>query len=137
MPTECAILDCLARVQKGHAKAQADGKVVAQMGLIHSHPPRVQARVDEAFACTQRALDYAQQQTTPRTDSNEEPCSICLEDFVSCALEGGARQILIASPCGHGFHAGCIARWMNTATQCPLCRSHIGILVGLPSTVRT
>ena len=42
-------------------------------------------------------------------------CSTCLESFTSgCDIS--------TTPCGHVFHTGCIARWLNVNTDCPQCR---------------
>lgn len=42
-------------------------------------------------------------------------CEVCLEDYRT----GDKRTTL---PCLHGFHAGCIQRWLQERTSCPICR---------------
>ena len=45
-------------------------------------------------------------------------CSICLSD----CLNTDSRT----TSCKHQFHKKCIAKWLNTHTTCPLCRTSIG-----------
>ncbi|TYI29143.1 hypothetical protein ES332_A05G296100v1 [Gossypium tomentosum] len=45
----------------------------------------------------------------------EDECVICLEEFV----EG---EEVASMPCGHGYHDGCIVKWLETNHICPLCR---------------
>ncbi|CAN6325818.1 unnamed protein product [Urochloa humidicola] len=42
-------------------------------------------------------------------------CAICIEDF-----EVGDE--LTVMPCAHGFHEGCIAKWLARRRLCPCCR---------------
>eukprot|EP00397_Hematodinium_sp_SG-2012_P010426 GEMP01010541.1.p1 GENE.GEMP01010541.1~~GEMP01010541.1.p1 ORF type:complete len:309 (+),score=13.37 GEMP01010541.1:92-928(+) len=53
-------------------------------------------------------------------DIDVRMCSICLMDF-----EDG--QEVMEMPCdkSHLFHADCVARWLRTSQNCPLCRSNI------------
>ncbi|KAG2568323.1 RING-H2 finger protein ATL8-like [Panicum virgatum] len=46
----------------------------------------------------------------------EEECAICLAEFE----EGEAVRVL--PPCGHGFHAACIDKWLRGHSTCPSCR---------------
>ncbi|KAF8404000.1 hypothetical protein HHK36_012110 [Tetracentron sinense] len=45
-------------------------------------------------------------------------CSICLEDF-----EIGAESKEM--PCKHKFHSGCILKWLELHSSCPVCRFQI------------
>nr|CAB3488042.1 unnamed protein product [Digitaria exilis] len=45
-----------------------------------------------------------------------EECAICLAEFE----EGEAVRVL--PPCGHGFHAACIDKWLRAHSTCPSCR---------------
>lgn len=45
-----------------------------------------------------------------------EECAICLAEFE----EGEAVRVL--PPCGHGFHAACIDKWLRGHSTCPSCR---------------
>mmetsp|Transcript_36504 Transcript_36504/g.64306 ORF Transcript_36504/g.64306 Transcript_36504/m.64306 type:complete len:557 (+) Transcript_36504:174-1844(+) len=51
--------------------------------------------------------------------AEQQHCAICLEAY----QEG---ELLTALRCSHFFHIGCLARWMQRATVCPLCRTHCG-----------
>ena len=42
-------------------------------------------------------------------------CSIC-RDEAKCD---------IITPCGHEFHADCLAEWLNTQNSCPICKSNL------------
>lgn len=47
-----------------------------------------------------------------------DACTVCREGFQSG--EGG-KQL----PCGHVYHAGCIASWLSLRNSCPLCRCSV------------
>ncbi|CAM0148122.1 unnamed protein product [Urochloa decumbens] len=48
-------------------------------------------------------------------DAAAARCAICIEDF-----EVGDE--LSVMPCAHGFHKGCIAKWLERSRLCPCCR---------------
>jgi hypothetical protein len=51
-----------------------------------------------------------------RLAESEDQCPIC--------LVGIARgEEIMATPCGHLYHRGCLARWMRRSLTCPLCRA--------------
>ncbi|GLJ06250.1 hypothetical protein SUGI_0034340 [Cryptomeria japonica] len=52
------------------------------------------------------------------TDSGNE-CSVCLTEFT----EGELVRVL--PKCRHAFHISCIGLWLNTHSNCPLCRANI------------
>lgn len=43
-------------------------------------------------------------------------CAICLGEFV----EG--EDIRVLPSCNHGFHMGCIDKWLRSHSSCPTCR---------------
>ncbi|PSS20845.1 E3 ubiquitin-protein like [Actinidia chinensis var. chinensis] len=45
-------------------------------------------------------------------------CVVCMQGFKSATI---AKQI----PCGHVYHANCIATWLSLHDSCPLCRCKI------------
>ncbi|KAM3346005.1 hypothetical protein ACQJBY_020492 [Aegilops geniculata] len=47
-------------------------------------------------------------------------CAVCL-----AGLEDGEEARFLPQ-CGHGFHAGCVDRWLASHTTCPLCRVTVG-----------
>mmetsp|Transcript_13395 Transcript_13395/g.28975 ORF Transcript_13395/g.28975 Transcript_13395/m.28975 type:complete len:529 (-) Transcript_13395:26-1612(-) len=49
---------------------------------------------------------------------DKRQCSICLEDF----CRGEERTTL---PCLHGFHSGCVNRWLSSNGSCPVCKTSI------------
>ena len=55
-------------------------------------------------------------------------CAVCLAE-----LEDGEEARFLPR-CGHGFHAGCVDRWLAFHTTCPLCRVTVGKPDALTST---
>mmetsp|Transcript_6341 Transcript_6341/g.15785 ORF Transcript_6341/g.15785 Transcript_6341/m.15785 type:complete len:548 (+) Transcript_6341:145-1788(+) len=49
---------------------------------------------------------------------DKRQCSICLEDF----CQGDERTSL---PCLHGFHSGCVNRWLSSNGSCPVCKTSV------------
>ncbi|GKB87966.1 RING-H2 finger protein ATL8-like protein [Tanacetum coccineum] len=43
-------------------------------------------------------------------------CAICLGEYVD------GDEIRVLPQCGHGFHVGCIDKWLNSHSSCPSCR---------------
>jgi hypothetical protein len=49
-------------------------------------------------------------------DSEQEPCSICLDEF-----EAGDEATKL--PCGHLYHPHCVGKWLEERdNRCPVCR---------------
>lgn len=46
-------------------------------------------------------------------------CCICLQSL-------SLGSIVSTLECGHWFHLGCILRWLNEHTNCPVCRRSVG-----------
>ena len=53
----------------------------------------------------------------------EGECVICCEDF-------RAGHQVMALPCQHRFHAGCIKPWVAQVGQCPMCREELPLYLG-------
>ena len=49
---------------------------------------------------------------------DKRQCNICLEDF----CPGDDRTSL---PCLHGYHSGCINRWLSSNGSCPVCKTSV------------
>ncbi|KAI3856515.1 hypothetical protein MKW92_022521 [Papaver armeniacum] len=47
-----------------------------------------------------------------------DACSICLDDFID-------KEEVMLMRCGHEFHSGCLLRWFEGKSSCPLCRRSI------------
>lgn len=60
------------------------------------------------------------------------PCVICQEEF-------NVLECMAARPCGHEFCGPCIERWVQSCSQCPLCKQEICSLApaGQPERERT
>ncbi|KAK8512281.1 hypothetical protein V6N12_032004 [Hibiscus sabdariffa] len=112
--------------------------VVATYHLIHSicnchrRPPVETASADTSPNVSQTQHERPRESrrsgsgsTNPRLipifrynkDRNEDMCAICLGDF----KEG--EQIRVLPDCLHFFHVGCIDKWLNSHSNCPLCRA--------------
>jgi hypothetical protein len=50
--------------------------------------------------------------------ADKRQCCICLEDF----SQGEGRTSL---PCMHGFHTGCVNRWLSKNGSCPVCKTQV------------
>jgi E3 ubiquitin-protein ligase RNF139 len=50
-------------------------------------------------------------------EDNNDVCSICLHDMKSAKI----------TPCNHLYHEMCLRKWLNTKTDCPLCKETITI----------
>lgn len=50
--------------------------------------------------------------------SNDCACAVCLD-----TMDTKRRQQEL--PCGHKFHAGCIAQWLRLRGDCPMCRRKV------------
>lgn len=48
--------------------------------------------------------------------SHAETCPVCLDKI-------GTRDDTSTLGCGHSFHAGCIYKWLERDSRCPMCRS--------------
>lgn len=68
-----------------------------------------------------RLLHVAQAQERTRTGTTQvdartdDDCAICLEPL--CQLD----NVIAVDKCGHAFHRGCIAAWLNVRKSCPMC----------------
>ena len=56
--------------------------------------------------------------TEGTTAHKQEPCSICIEEYAT----GDCVRHL---PCLHTFHSGCVERWFEASTTCPVCKHDV------------
>jgi hypothetical protein len=57
--------------------------------------------------------------------AEDAACAVCLGAYGSASGGGeGSRVALL--PCGHHFHAPCIATWLRVNASCPLCKAALG-----------
>ncbi|KAJ6350066.1 hypothetical protein OIU78_006284 [Salix suchowensis] len=47
----------------------------------------------------------------------ETSCAICLEEYRRADKVGKIRN------CGHGYHVGCIKKWLSMKNMCPICKA--------------
>jgi len=52
-------------------------------------------------------------------------CDICFNNIASPSPQNGTNEARISANCGHIFHHGCIAKWMERSSNCPICRGLI------------
>ena len=50
-----------------------------------------------------------------KLEEGNKSCVICLEEFVS-------KEKVVALPCIHFFHSGCINNWLKESNLCPVCK---------------
>ena len=55
------------------------------------------------------------------SDNNikDKECSICYCQFTE------NHDYYLINKCNHDFHKSCLERWLDNASSCPICRSHI------------
>ncbi|XP_065012799.1 RING-H2 finger protein ATL78-like [Musa acuminata AAA Group] len=51
-------------------------------------------------------------------------CAICLWEFVP------GERVRLLPMCNHGFHVGCVDRWLASRPSCPTCRRSLPSYVG-------
>ena len=56
--------------------------------------------------------------------AEDAACAVCLGAYGSASGGEGSRVALL--PCGHHFHAPCIATWLRVNASCPLCKAALG-----------
>ncbi|CAL5015236.1 unnamed protein product [Urochloa decumbens] len=69
-----------------------------------------------ASACGGGGDEESGEASGAAAEAGPEECAICLAEFE----EGEAVRVL--PPCGHGFHAACIDKWLRGHSTCPSCR---------------
>ncbi|POO00526.1 43kDa postsynaptic protein [Trema orientale] len=83
--------------------------------------------VDQELAAAAQNLSLMANYNMPPTDQTmssgavldiEYSCMVCMESF---HYTSGGQRI----PCGHVYHANCIAAWLSVCDSCPLCRRRI------------
>jgi len=52
----------------------------------------------------------------------ENTCSVCWEEM-------NELDQLLATKCGHVYHARCIQTWLQTNRTCPLCREEVDVML--------
>ncbi|ERN08202.1 hypothetical protein AMTRI_Chr09g17550 [Amborella trichopoda] len=71
------------------------------------------AEKSPAVAAAPPALVYSAGMGLPGSVAE---CAICLTEFCD------GERIRVLPNCGHGFHAGCVERWLAAHVSCPTCR---------------
>jgi E3 ubiquitin-protein ligase RNF139 len=74
-------------------------------------------RIFQRIRTTRNELDRFADATEEQLENKrneDEPCSICLLEFMSSAK---------ITPCEHYFHYDCLAKWLYKTTNCPYCRA--------------
>ncbi|KAF3774404.1 RING-H2 finger protein [Nymphaea thermarum] len=87
----------------------------------HNHQPRV-------YAPENRGLEEYVIQSIPVFNFKRKDCFLC-EDSYECAVclnqfeEGEKLRIL--PKCSHAFHIDCVDTWLQTHSNCPICRARV------------
>uniref|UniRef100_A0A0E0M042 RING-type E3 ubiquitin transferase n=1 Tax=Oryza punctata TaxID=4537 RepID=A0A0E0M042_ORYPU len=72
----------------------------------------------QAYRSSRGGRDHAKSarsEPAPNNMEEEKACTICLETFI-------AGEQVVATPCNHIFHQGCITPWVKGHGNCPVCR---------------
>jgi len=71
-------------------------------------------------------LDFLPTQTIQKPQHNftnvldfKTTCTICLDPLIT---KNENQQHIVALPCNHFFHQGCINDWFNRHQWCPICK---------------
>ncbi|CAN6208774.1 unnamed protein product [Urochloa humidicola] len=78
------------------------------------HPFPVQEEAPPG-AATEAAIAALEAVAAPADDC----CPVCLQEEDG---PGGAAAWRRVAPCGHRFHAACVAQWLRVKLSCPVCR---------------
>lgn len=110
----------------------AHAMALGAMNGCHCCGPRTIPAIQVAVHVHSMELDSGRQATMQGPESeavdraaSAENCTICLEE-----LGNGVEATQLA--CSHVYHDGCIGRWLETNSRCPLCRCE---LCRLPSSI--
>ena len=49
------------------------------------------------------------------------------DDLCFCYVDYEAGDEVVTVECGHSFHASCIRKWLESSTQCPVCRHEMPV----------
>ncbi|KAL7610035.1 hypothetical protein Lser_V15G12183 [Lactuca serriola] len=60
--------------------------------------------------------DSAKDDNGGKLSSGDCACAICLTEYTD------GDEIRVLPQCGHGFHVGCIDKWLGSHSSCPSCR---------------
>ncbi|KAK3292241.1 uncharacterized protein B0H64DRAFT_406067 [Chaetomium fimeti] len=78
-------------------------------------PPGYSAEARQTYKDLRADFDKARVRPNPCSQSAE--CVICLERFED-------KSLVLALPCHHLFHPGCITSWLLDHNTCPICKAH-------------
>lgn len=66
-------------------------------------------------------IRYGREEGNSKFGTSE--CAICLGEY------GEGEEIRVLGECGHGFHVGCIDKWLSSHSSCPSCRTILGVVL--------
>ncbi|CAH9055756.1 unnamed protein product [Cuscuta epithymum] len=88
------------------------------------HPDRL-STADDDQEVSVRGLDPTVLKTIPEVEFSSKnfeehlECAVCLCEVCDC------EKVRFLPKCNHGFHVGCIDKWFQSHSTCPLCRNPI------------
>jgi hypothetical protein len=88
----------------------------------------VLAHLASSSSCDDGVSDGAATEAAAETPSSspatsQQECAVCLSELAASGAGSSESSAVRTLPgCGHGFHAGCIDRWLPLRPECPLCR---------------
>ena len=57
--------------------------------------------------------------------ASTDECAVCLHKLNAPFSGDGAGRDVVAPPCGHLFHRGCLLKWMSYHQSCPVCKCQV------------
>lgn len=75
--------------------------------------------------CSCRIQGGTGQRCKLRRVNNLETCHVHAETCPICLTSLAGTDDASRLSCGHRYHAGCIYKWIDNSSQCPLCRGEV------------
>lgn len=121
----CSVLLCIQTsgsvfpFEMGDAAGEltADDEVALE-GLLVLMVPSGQGDLLERMCrpSSSTSRDRGRVSVSVRVVKRDRECSICQEEFCG-------DQSVLKLPCRHAYHEGCVMRWLEGHTTCPVCRT--------------
>ncbi|KAI3717089.1 hypothetical protein L1987_68443 [Smallanthus sonchifolius] len=99
--------------------------MVAVVGIIvftYSGTLRHQS-IANRITSADKGIEKKVVEALPKSAYDSDRRKISTGDCVICLMEyADGDKIRVLPECGHGFHVGCIEKWLGLQSSCPSCR---------------
>ena len=90
-------------------------KVEAYLRRLKKQPPKGSSVAPWAGLTSEEPPSVKSQWQRPVSVDDEDECTICFDRLSS-------QPNVTPLECGHVFHSKCIDQWLQTKSDCPICR---------------